>query len=201
MSRHQNSGSQPAGNTRAPAKRPGRRTGSERGLDGGRDELRGLRVDDDVPAEQDAADHLPGVRGRVARADGGGGGTGGIGLGHTRTVEETVLARLLDTPALQHFLRRSPDSVAPGPGPAGDHVVNRSICNTPSTRGSAQIAGCMLPTPSGTSAAFGGGADAGAGTTEGAGAPRRGCCAPSWSEGGRRPAPARCRPGSARTAG
>ena len=37
-----------AGNTRAPARRPGRRTGLERGLDGGRDELRGLRVDDDV---------------------------------------------------------------------------------------------------------------------------------------------------------
>jgi hypothetical protein len=35
----------------------------ERGLDGGRDELRGLRIDDDVPAEQHAADDLPGVRG------------------------------------------------------------------------------------------------------------------------------------------
>jgi hypothetical protein len=56
----------------------------ERGLDGGRDELRSLRVDDDVPAEQNAADDLPGVRGRVVRAYGGGGGTGGIGLGHTR---------------------------------------------------------------------------------------------------------------------
>jgi hypothetical protein len=51
------------GNTRAPARRPGRRTGLERSPDGGRDELRGLRVDDDVPAEQDAADDLPGVRG------------------------------------------------------------------------------------------------------------------------------------------
>jgi hypothetical protein len=49
------------------------------------------------------------VRGRVVRADGGGGRTGGIGLGHTRTVEETVLARLLDTPALRPFPRhRSP---------------------------------------------------------------------------------------------
>ena len=42
----------------------------------GRDELRGLRVDNDVPAEQHAADDPPGVRGRVVRADG--------GLGHTR---------------------------------------------------------------------------------------------------------------------
>ena len=62
---------------------PGLGVSLERGLDGGRDELRGLRVDDDVPAEQNAADDLPGMRGRVVRADGGG-GTGGIGLGHTR---------------------------------------------------------------------------------------------------------------------
>jgi len=73
--------------------------GLERGLDGGRDELRGLRVDDDVPAEQHAADDLPGVRGRIVRADGGGGGTGGIGLGHTR------------------------DSKGYGPGPAARHAV------------------------------------------------------------------------------
>jgi len=56
----------------------------ERGLDGGRDELRGLRVDDDVPAEQNAADHLPGVRGRVVRAGGGGEGpaaSGSVTLG------------------------------------------------------------------------------------------------------------------------
>ena len=56
---------------------PGPGVGLERGLDGGRDELRGLRVDDDVPAEQHAADDLPGVRGHVVRADGGGRGTGG----------------------------------------------------------------------------------------------------------------------------
>jgi hypothetical protein len=56
----------------------------ERGLDGGRDDLRGLCVDDDVPAEQYSADDLPGMRGRVVRAAGdSGGGTGGIGLGHT----------------------------------------------------------------------------------------------------------------------
>ena len=64
------------GNTPGPARRPGWRTRLERGLDRGRDELRGLRVDDDVPAEQHAADDLPGMRGRVVRADG--------GLGHTR---------------------------------------------------------------------------------------------------------------------
>jgi hypothetical protein len=39
-------------------------------LDGGSDELRGLRVDDDVPAEQHAADDLPGVPGRVPRLGG-----------------------------------------------------------------------------------------------------------------------------------
>jgi hypothetical protein len=66
------------------SRRRGRRTGLERGLDGGRDEFRGFRVDDDVPAEQDAADDLPGVRQRIARANGDGGGTGSIGLGHTR---------------------------------------------------------------------------------------------------------------------
>jgi hypothetical protein len=42
----------------------------ERGLDGGGDELRGLRVDGDVTAEQHAADDLPGVPGRVLRAVG-----------------------------------------------------------------------------------------------------------------------------------
>jgi hypothetical protein len=36
--------------------------------DGGRDELCGLRIDDDVPSEQNAADHLPGVPGRVVLA-------------------------------------------------------------------------------------------------------------------------------------
>ena len=81
------------GNTSAPARRPGRRTGLERGLDGGGDELRGLRVDDDVPAEQNAVDDLPGMRERVVRAD-------GRGLGHTRTVKEMVLLRWLDTPDL-----------------------------------------------------------------------------------------------------
>jgi hypothetical protein len=39
----------------------------ERRLDGGGDELRGLRVDGDVPAEQHAADD---VAGRVLRAVG-----------------------------------------------------------------------------------------------------------------------------------
>ena len=41
------------------AAQAGRRTGLERRLDSVRDELRGLRVDDDVPAAQHPADHLP----------------------------------------------------------------------------------------------------------------------------------------------
>jgi hypothetical protein len=57
-------------NTRAPAGQPGGRTGLERRLDGSGDELRGLRVDGDVLAEQHAADDLPGVPGRVLRAFG-----------------------------------------------------------------------------------------------------------------------------------
>ncbi len=57
-------------NTHVLARRPGGRTGLERGLDGGGDKLRGLRVDDDVPAEQHAADDLPGVPGRVPRVGG-----------------------------------------------------------------------------------------------------------------------------------
>jgi len=52
-------------NTRAPARRPGGRTDLERSLDGGGDELCGLRVYDDVPAEQHAADDGLGVPGRV----------------------------------------------------------------------------------------------------------------------------------------
>jgi len=72
------------GTVRAPARKQGRRTRLERGLDGDSDELRGLRVDDDIPAEQNAANDLPGMWERVVRAEGGGGGTGGIGLGHTR---------------------------------------------------------------------------------------------------------------------
>ena len=46
------------------------------------------------------------------------------------TVEETVLVRLPDTPDLQRLLRRSPGGTRPVRGPAGDHVVNRSIYNT-----------------------------------------------------------------------
>ncbi len=113
------------GNTSAPARRPGRRTRLERGLDGG-DEPRGLRVDDDVEAEQNGADDLPGMRGRIVRADGG-------GLGHTRTVEETVLVRLPAAPDLQRLLRRSPGGACPVRGSAGDRVANRSIYNTDST--------------------------------------------------------------------
>jgi len=95
-------------NTPASARRPGGRTGLERRLDGGDDELRGLRVDDDVPAEQHAADDLPGVRGHVVRAEGG-------GLGHTRTVEETVLVRLPDTPDLATPFTTITGRPCPGP--------------------------------------------------------------------------------------
>jgi hypothetical protein len=52
---------------RAPAGPPGGSAGLERGLDGGGDELRGLRVDGDVPAQQHAADDLPDMPGRVLR--------------------------------------------------------------------------------------------------------------------------------------
>ena len=59
-----------AGNARAASGPPGGRTGLERRLDGGSDELRGFRVDGDVAAEQHAAHDLPGVPGRVLGAIG-----------------------------------------------------------------------------------------------------------------------------------
>jgi len=89
-----------AGNPRSPALPPGGLTGLEGGLDGGRDELRCLRIDDDVPAQQHAADDLPGVRECAGRVDGAGGGTGGSRLGHNPDCKGTVLARLLDTPGM-----------------------------------------------------------------------------------------------------
>ena len=49
------------------------------------------------------------------------------------TVEEMVLARLLDTPDLQRLLQRSPGGRLPSPGSVGDRVANRSIHNTQST--------------------------------------------------------------------
>jgi hypothetical protein len=49
---------------------PGGRGGLERGLDGVGDKLRGLGLDGDVAAEQHAVDDLPGVPGRILRADG-----------------------------------------------------------------------------------------------------------------------------------
>ena len=90
-----------AGNPRSPARPPGGLTGLERDLDGGRDELRGLRIDDDVPAQQHAADDLPGVREHAGRVDAGGGETGGSRLGHNPDCKRTVLARLLDTPGME----------------------------------------------------------------------------------------------------
>jgi hypothetical protein len=58
------------GNTPTSPRRPGGRVSLERRLDGGGDELRSLRVDGDVAAEQHAADDVAGVAGRVLRAVG-----------------------------------------------------------------------------------------------------------------------------------
>jgi hypothetical protein len=103
MSRYQNSGSQSVARTRRP--RRGGRYGA--------------------PAW--SAAELPGKRGRVVRANGG-------GPGHTRTVEETtVLVRLPDTPDLERLLRRSPGGACVGAAPADDHVV---IVRFPTPRGS-----------------------------------------------------------------
>jgi len=106
------------GNTRAPARRPGGHTGLERRLDGDGDELRGLRVDDDVPAEQNAADDLPGVRERVVRADGG-------GLGHTRDCRRNGPGPVAGHAGFATPLRRSPGGALPVRGAAGDRVANR----------------------------------------------------------------------------
>jgi hypothetical protein len=92
------------------------------------DEPRCLRIDNDVPAEQNATDNLPDMRGHIVRADGG-------ELGRTRTVEETVRVRLPDTPDLQRLLRQPPGGARPVRAPADDHVVNRSIYNRRGTPG------------------------------------------------------------------
>ncbi len=47
------------------------------------------------------------------------------------TVEETVLARLPDTPDLQRLLRRSPGGARPVQGSVGDHVADRSFLDRP----------------------------------------------------------------------
>ena len=63
-----------------------------------------------------------------------------------------------------------------------DHVVNRSIYNTRSTSGGNSPGSLAASSgPSGMSAASWGQHGRRAGTTEGAGAPRRGCRARSWS--------------------
>jgi hypothetical protein len=54
----------------ASARRPGRRTGLERRLDGVGDEPGGPGVDSDVAVEQHAADDVAGVQGRILRAVG-----------------------------------------------------------------------------------------------------------------------------------
>jgi hypothetical protein len=98
MGRYQNSGSQPAAEARR-TRHGGRegRTGPKHGLDGGRHKLRGLGVDEDVPAEQNVADDPPGMRRRVTRAS-------GIGLGDTRDCRRNGPGKLLDTPDLQYLL-------------------------------------------------------------------------------------------------
>ena len=63
------------------------------------------------------------------------------------TVEETVLARLLDTPHLQRLLRRSPGGACPVRGSAGDPVANRSIYNTGETPASGSTASAMTGSP------------------------------------------------------
>jgi hypothetical protein len=118
------------GNAPTPARPPGRRVGLEHGLDGGRDELRGLRVDDDVPAEQYAADDLPGMRGRVVQAGG-----DGAGLGHTPDCRKNGPGLVSGHAGFARLLRRSPAGARPVRGSAGDRVANPSIYNTRSTPG------------------------------------------------------------------
>ena len=69
MSRDQNSGLQSAAGARRARRdlRDGVPSWSA-AWNGVGDEPRGLRVDDDVPAEQHAADDLPGMRRHVVRA-------------------------------------------------------------------------------------------------------------------------------------
>ena len=67
------------------------------------------------------------------------------GRGHTPgTAGETVLTRLLDTPALQRHFRQSPGGARSARAAAGDHAMNRSFYQTPDLAGSgrSQIAAC-----------------------------------------------------------
>jgi len=137
--------------------------------------LCGLRVDDDVPAEQHAADDLPSVRGRVVRA-----GSDGAGLGHTSDCRKTVPAWLLDTPDLQRLLRRSPAGARPSETPPV--IMSRILRFT--TRGACRgISSDRWLHAAGPEARRrlppGGQHGRRARTTEGFGAPRRGCGARS----------------------
>jgi len=82
------------------------------------------RVDDDVPAEQDAADDLPGVRRRVVRADVAGEGpvaSGSVtpGLQNKRSWPGCWTRRICN--AFTTITRRR----QPVRGSAGDHVASR----------------------------------------------------------------------------
>jgi hypothetical protein len=105
-------------------------------------------------------DHVPGVPGRVLRADGGGAGTGGIGLGHTRDCRRNGPGPAAGHAEFATPLRRSPGGAAPGQGPAGDRVGNRSL-STRKARPAGIRPDCRLHTPSPP------------GTTEVADAPQR----------------------------
>lgn len=89
------------------------------------------------------------------------------------TVEETVLARLLDTPDLQRLLRRSTSGACLVRGSAGDRVANRSIYNRHPSDGDDDLA---------AGAAFLDVPDSGRGLAERVGPVDGGCDLPGFDE-------------------
>ena len=120
----------PAGTAAATAHRPGARP-ERRPRRAARVTLRGLRVDDYVPAEQHAADNLPNARERILRADGGGGGTGGIRLGYTPDCRRHGLGPTAGHAGFATPFRRSPDGACPVRGSVGDRVANERFSTPP----------------------------------------------------------------------
>ena len=113
---------------------PGGRLGLEDSLNSGGEELCGLCVDGDAPAEQHAANNAAGVRGRIVQADGGGAGTGGIGLpghrrglGHTPDCKRNGPGPVAGHAGFANLLRQPPGGARPVRAPAVDHVVYRSL--------------------------------------------------------------------------